>query len=213
MGNALTLSRAALVACALLGFASSGAQPTDAPPPTRSLEAPAAEAPASRSAAVESESARLREWLDARFDERLDFSPMEKTRLGLKENYDEIDDFSESAFDTELEWHRQTVESLRGTFDYALLSPEAQTSYDLWIHQYEQAQAARPFLRRGYVFSQFDGPHTSLPQFLINFHEVENADDMDAYVARIDGIARALLQALERAQIAADEGVRPPRFA
>ena len=44
---------------------------------------PAQPAPAAADRA-ERESARLREWLDARYEEQLDFSPLTKTRLGRK---------------------------------------------------------------------------------------------------------------------------------
>lgn len=202
---------AVLAACVLGACLESGAQQPAADPPARTVEP--SDSAAASTEAVEAESARLNEWLDARFEERLDFSPIEKTRLGRKDDYDRIDDYSESAVDAELEWHRQTVEALQSTFDYELLSPEARTSYDVWVYEYERAAAARPFLRRDYMFTQFSGPQAALPQFLINFHEVADADDMAAYVARIGGIARALMQLLERAQVAAEEGVRPPRFA
>ncbi len=199
-----------LLVAGLLAYGPSDAQP--------GAEAPAAEAARAAGvdtgmAAAEAESARLREWLDARFEERLDFSPMQRTRLGSKDGYDEIDDFSEQAVDRELEWQRGTVEALRSEFNYAQLRTEGQTSYDVWVYQHERAAAARPFLRNAYIFTQLDGPQASLPQFLISFHTVDDEADMEAYVARIRGVARALGQLLERAQIAASEGVRPPRFA
>ena len=186
----------------------------------RGGELPAVQQAAAQAGAAESldariaaESARLTEWLDARYEEQLDFSPMEKTRLGRKDDYDEIDDFSESAVDAELEWLRGSVDELRAEFDYTLLTPEAQTSYDVWIYRYEEAAAARPFLRREYVFEQMGGAQAWLPQFLINFHSVETDADMAAYIARIGGVARGVRQLLERARLAAGEGVRPPRFA
>ncbi|MGD8324374.1 MAG: DUF885 domain-containing protein, partial [Gammaproteobacteria bacterium] len=91
-----------------------------------------------------SESARLNEWFDARYEEYLDRFPMMKTRLGRKEDYDQIDDMSEAGEDALFEWRGQTVDELRESFDYALLTPEAKTSYDLWIYQYTLAEAARP---------------------------------------------------------------------
>jgi uncharacterized protein (DUF885 family) len=63
------------------------------------------------------------------------------------------------------------------------------------------------------MFNQMQGPHTGLPQSLINFHRVDDESDMTAYVARIGEMARALDQALERARVAAGEGVHAPRFA
>jgi len=173
-------------------------------------------APASAGApldAAAAESARLNAWLDARFEEELRFSPLFETILGRKTDYDKIDDVSEAADDTRLAWREATVAELRRTFDYARLTPEAKTSYDLWVYALDRAEKAKPFRRRYYVFSQMDGPQTSLPEALINFHRVDDASDMRAYVARIDGVARAIGQYVERAQLAAAEGVHAPRFA
>jgi uncharacterized protein (DUF885 family) len=162
---------------------------------------------------IEQETARLTEWLDARYEEELAFSPIQKTYLGRKDDYDKLDDVSEAAQDTQLEWRRGTVDELRNTFDYDRLSPEAQISYDLWVYQLERAEAAQPFRRRSYVFTQRGGAHTQVPQFLINFHRVDEEADMTAYIARLGEAARLTEQSLERAKLAAGEGVHAPRFA
>jgi len=192
---ALLLSLTVIVSC-------DRGQPT-APTATAALTA----------AEIERESARLNEWFGARYEEELDFSPLTKTRLGRKDDYDRIDDFSESAQDAQLEWRQQTVEDLKREFDRAGLTPEAQTSYDLWVYTLEQAEAVRPFRRRFYVFHQMGAAHTQLAQALISFHRVDEEADMVAYVARIGGVGRAIRQLLERAQLAAAEGVHAPRFA
>ena len=168
---------------------------------------------ASTAERAEVESARLNEWLDARYEERLAFSPLLKTQLGRKDDYDRVDDFSESGEDAQLEWLRGTVRELESQFQREALTPEAQTSYDLWRYGLERAEAARPFRRRSYVFHQMQGPHTSLPQGMINFHRVDEEADFVAYVARLLEVGRALRQNLERAQLAANEGVHAPRFA
>jgi uncharacterized protein (DUF885 family) len=162
---------------------------------------------------IAGETARLNEWFDARYEEQLDFSPIQKTMLGRKQDYHELDDLSERAQDAQLAWQRQTVEDLRQGFDYTLLTPEARISYDLWTYALEEAEAALPFRRRHYLFHQMDGFHTALPQFLINFHRVDEDADMVAYIARIGEAARVIDQALARARLAAGEGVHAPRFA
>jgi len=172
-----------------------------------------ASAPATVATDAEAEAARLTAWLDARFEEELNFSPMRKTRLGRKDDYDKIDDLSEAAEDAQVAWRRATVDELRRTFEYARLPPEAKTSYDLWVYELEQAEREAPFRRRFYRFHQMDGDQTRLPQFLINFHRVDAAADMRAYVARIGGVARALDQLVQRAKLGASEGVHAPRFA
>jgi uncharacterized protein (DUF885 family) len=162
---------------------------------------------------VEAETARLNEWFAARWDEQLARSPIQRTVLGRKDGYDEFDDFSEAAEDTQLEWRRRATAEMTATFDYARLTPEAKTSYDIWVYQLEQAERALPFRRHTYVFHQMQGPQAFLPQFLISFHRVDEPADMEAYVARIGGVARAARQLLDRAKQHAADGVRPPRFA
>lgn len=185
-------------------------------PPAETSAAPAVETPeaaAPGADAIEAETARLNAWFEEKWREELDFSPLFKTYLGLKEDNDKVDDLSEAASDRQLEWRRDAVAEMRASFDYDLLTPEAKTSFDLYAYQLQQEEASLPFRRRGYVFHQMSGPHANLPNFLINFHAVETADDMSAYITRIDGVSRALGQALERAQINASEEVRPPQFA
>ena len=159
------------------------------------------------------ETERLNHWFDERFEERLDFSPIFKTRLGRKDDYDLIDEMTEAADDEMFQWSLRTVDELTSSFDYDLLTPEAKTSYDLWLYQHEQAASSRPFRRRSYPFHQMGGVHTSLPQFLITTHGVDDESDMRAYISRIEGVGRAIGQVLERAKLAAEEGVHAPRFA
>jgi uncharacterized protein (DUF885 family) len=183
-----------------------GACQQPAPPPATE----AAPAPTER---VERETARINAWFDARYEEQLDFSPLQKMQLGRKDDYDRIDDFSEAGDLAQLEWLRGTVADLERDFDRSALTPEAQTSYDLWRYGLERWEASWPFRRREYVFHQMQGAHTFLPQALINFHRVDDEADMVAYVTRIGEVGRAIGQALERAQLAAGEGVHAPRFA
>ncbi|MCO1332713.1 DUF885 domain-containing protein [Microbulbifer sp. OS29] len=159
------------------------------------------------------ETKRLTEWLDERYEEQLQFSPIQLSYLGRKEQYDQIDDMSEAAEARQLAWLEKSVAELKKNFDYEKLSGEGKTSYDIWVYQFEQSKAAEPFKRHGYIFEQMGGAQSQLPNFLLNFHKVETAEDMQAYITRIGGISRAISQLHERAELASNEGIRPPRFA
>lgn len=196
---------------ALLGTTALAACGQSGETPGSSTETTVTAAPGAE--AVEAETARLNAWFSEKWEEELDFSPIYKTFLGRGDDKGKIDDLSEAAEDAQLEWRRNAVAELETSFDRRLLTPEAKVSFDLYAYQLTQDEAAYPFRRRDYVFHQMNGPHSFLPNFLINFHSVETADDMTAYIARIGGVSRALGQALERAQINASEGVRPPQFA
>ncbi|OFW98596.1 MAG: hypothetical protein A3E78_01730 [Alphaproteobacteria bacterium RIFCSPHIGHO2_12_FULL_63_12] len=163
--------------------------------------------------AIAAESDRLNQWFDAKFEEQLDFSPIQRTFLGDKKDYDKIDDLSEAGEDAQLAWMRAAAAEMKSSFDYDKLSPEAKTSYDVWLYQLDRAEAAANFRRDQYVFTQMQGPQAFLPQFLIVFHKVDEPADMDAYVARIGGVARGIDQLLEQAKTNAAAGARPPLFA
>lgn len=161
--------------------------------------------------AVPDETARLNDWFEKKYEEQLAFSPIQQTFLGRKSNA--IDDMSIAAQDKQLAWLRASVAELKKSFNFARLSPEAQTSYDLWIYQLEQAEAALPFRTNGYVFDQMTAIHAFFPQLLIAFHQAENAGDLEAYVNRIRESGRAVNQLIEISKRNSLEGVRPPRFA
>lgn len=157
-------------------------------------------------------SGELTVWFDAEYDELLQMSPMQLTMLGRKDLYDKIDQFTDAASDAKLAWEKASVAEMKEKFDPAKLDPESRTSFDMWALQAEMDEKLAAFRRQGYVFVK-DGPHASLANFLITFHEVEEKSDMEAYIARLSEVARALDQSVEQAKLAAEAGVRPPRFA
>jgi len=161
----------------------------------------------------EDESFRLNAWFEERYEEELAFSPIQQTFLGVTENNDKIDDFSLEAQLEQLNWKRESVAEMRANFDYEQLNADAKISYDLWEYQLAAAEAASQFRLNGYVFEQMNAIHSFFPQLLIAFHTVEDADDMQAYVSRIEATEVALDQLITLSQEAAAAGVRPPRFA
>ena len=161
---------------------------------------------------VAAESARLTEYLDTEFEEELQFSPQWLTQLGRKDQYDKLNDYSEAGADAELEWRRESVADMKANFDYELLSEEAKTSYDVWADELATAEINLPYRRHAYVFGR-NGRHVGLPNFMINFHEVDEASDMDAYIARLGQIDDVIDTLLERAQLGVDAGARMPLFA
>jgi uncharacterized protein (DUF885 family) len=169
-----------------------------------------AQAPQSAPPATD-ETARLNAWFETKFEEQLAFSPIQQTFLGRKS--DAIDDMSIAAQDKQVAWQRQSVAEMKKTFDYKKLSPEAQTSYDIWVYQLEQTEAALPFRDNTYIFDQMTAIHSFFPQLLIAFHSVEEAADMTAYINRIRESGRALRQLIVLSKNNAGKGIRPPRFA
>ncbi len=160
-----------------------------------------------------SEIQRLNDWFAEKNEERLAFSPLELTFLGRKEQYDQIDQLSLEASQEQLDWYADSIVQMQQNFSYENLDQESRTSWDLWIYQYERQRDLQSFASQFYIFEQMNGTHSLFPTFMINYHHVETLADMQAYISRIEQLDRALGQELEKAQMNAELGVRPPRFA
>jgi uncharacterized protein (DUF885 family) len=203
--------RYSIVALAVLGLLTACGQPQENNSGQNSQTA--AEQPKQTEQSSQSETERLNQWFEEKYEEQLQQSPIQMTFLGRKDRYGDIDDMTVAAEKKQLQWLENSVEELKANFDYDKLGQEAQTSYDVWVYQYEQAKRNAEFRGMGYVFDQMRGAHTFLPQFLINFHRVDDAEDMEAYISRINGGATAIEQLLQRAKQQVENGVRAPRFA
>jgi uncharacterized protein (DUF885 family) len=163
--------------------------------------------------AQERETSRLHAWLDEQYEQELTRTPEQLTYLGRKERYDQMNDYSEAGWAAEVIAMKKSATAMADEFDYEKLSFEGQVSYDFWRYRGSVAQQEQEFQRQAYVFDQFSGAHTYFAEFLINYHDVSTPADMQDYIARVSASGRALRQLLQRAKLAAEDGIRPPTFA
>jgi len=154
----------------------------------------------------------LTAFLNAAFEAELALDPERLTGLGRKEQQDRFTDPSDEASAGRLAWRRENVAEMKRRFDRALLGDDARVSYDMWALELERAETSMKWRSHGYVFDR-NGPHTGLPNFLINQHRVDTQADMEAYVARVTTLGPTLDAYLERAKASAAKGIRMPRFA
>ena len=158
------------------------------------------------------ETQRFNDWLDEQWEEQLRFSPQTQTSLGLKTDYNRLDDYTLAAQDAEIGWLRESVAEMESEFNYQTLSDEGKLSWDMWKDSLTVAEEGIPFRNHQYLFGR-GGIHARLPNFLINLHSVETLADMEAYIARLKEIDRVLNEVLLKAQQNAIDGKRPPGFA
>ena len=82
----------------------------------------------------------LTPWLDAQYEEELQFSPIELTFLGRKERNSEIDAFTFAAFAEQLAWKKSSVAQMQRLFKREDLTLDEQLSFDLWTYQLQRMQ-------------------------------------------------------------------------
>ena len=171
-------------------------------PPSSLLQSPSAEVLTQE----------FNEWLDGQWEEELNFSPMSRTSLGIKIDYDKLDDYTVEGEERELQWLRSSVATMKENFNYEALTDDGKLSWDMWAHSLERVEQGIPFRGHQYLFGR-GGIHSGLPNFLINLHRVDSPEDLDAYLKRLREIDRVFGEVLARALDNAEAGVRQPKFA
>ncbi len=172
----------------------------------------AARAATYTAAQVAAESAKANAFFDRTFDETVARSPMFAAQLGLKQHYDQWDDFSEQKELDDLALQVNWLAELKRTINFDALDEQTAISYRLYVEQADEAIEGWKWHDHRYVFTQMSGMHADAPAFLINYHAVDNAADARAYVARLRGMAPMFDQLGEAARRRAALGVMPPRF-
>lgn len=204
MRRLLAVSALTLAVC----VACSHVAPSSAP----SVSASAVTTTSAQAGAVTTD-ARINEWFERKYEEQLQFSPIQMTFLGRKDRYSELDDMSREGAAKQLAWQLAAIDEMKSRFDYDALGDDAKLSWDLFVYQAEAAKAADRFSDHSYPFEQMGGAQAFLPTFLINFHKVEDESDYQAYLARLREVPRAFGQLMDQVKRSAGLGIRPPRFA
>lgn len=156
--------------------------------------------------------ARLMAFLDAAFMAQASLSPETLTRMGSKQAYDRLDDYTEAAAERALALAERQVAEMRAGFADADLSASARLSYRLFERQAEQQRGLARWRRHRFAVSTNGSPMGQIPVLLINAHRVDTVEDARAYVARLVEVERVMEEvAAEMAENAA-AGVVAPAF-
>jgi uncharacterized protein (DUF885 family) len=171
-----------------------------------------AAAPAAAAAEAQSEDARLNAFFEQAFQERIALSPQQMTSLGLKTDYDKLDDVSDAASARSLALQEAQLARMKAEFDPAKLSTQSRLSWRLFEYGVQQARLSNQWRDWGFQFAANGNPTTSLPVFLINNHRIGSVSDAEAYVSRIGEAERYMGQVATTLKARAAEGVVSPRF-
>ena len=171
-----------------------------------------------------SEDARLRAMLDQMFEAQVDESPRRATSLGLDKGKraalkSQLDDNSLQARAQRLERTRTRMKQLQ-TIDRSKLSAASKVDLDVVLYGNEQSVRNGDKWKFGdtggnfrpYVISQQSGSYQEIPDFLDSSHRVANAEDAEAYLARLSAFARVMDQDLERQRHDVALGAIPAAF-
>lgn len=162
---------------------------------------------------AQTEDARLSAFFEEVFQRGVNDSPTFQSQLGMKgESYGKWDDFSDAEAIRQNELTKGDLDRLHADFNYEALSEQMKVSYR--IFEYQQQRALENFKWRfhGYAFSTMNNPATFPVTFMQNIHRVDDVSDAEAYISRINGLAKVGDDLIEGIDMAAERGIVPTSF-
>ncbi|WP_224996213.1 DUF885 family protein [Cesiribacter sp. SM1] len=189
----------------LLGGACSSPQSTQTESTTTST-------PVYSTEQITAESQKANNFFERTFNESLERSPMRQTQLGIKENQDQWDDVSDVFAIREQEMLLADLRYLRDSIDYNALDESTRLSYKIWEEQAQKASKAFQYRHYSYPLNQMFGWQSTIPAFLINFHQVTNEEDARAYIARLSKVNGLMDGVIENLTINEKQGAVLPKF-
>jgi uncharacterized protein (DUF885 family) len=187
---------------------------------TGALAATAAVPPALAQAPAGSEDAKLRTLLDKFVYDRLADSPEQATSLGLDTGEraalrSRLSDNS-AAGEARRRARTRAEKTALSQIDRAKLGTAAQIDYDVVQYQLDRSIAGErfPYGDGGspYILSQQNGAYQDVPDFLDNAHQVKDAADADAWLARLGAFPTAIDNDTTRQREDAAKGVFAPDY-
>ena len=173
--------------------------------------AQAAPAP-SADMSIQTEDARLAAFFEQAWQARIALSPQTMTALGIKTDYDKLDDATDAAAERSLALAESQLAQMQAQFDPATVSADSRMSMRLFEYGVQQARLSNRWREWGFQFAANGNPTTGLPVFLINNHRIGSVSDAEAYVSRIRASERVMGQIADELRQRAAAGVISPNF-
>ncbi len=161
---------------------------------------------------IAAESKKLTDFLQKTFDNKVDLYPEFQTRLGIKKDYGKLNDNSPEAEKRDLEIDKKNLLWLQDSINVDALSKEALLSYKLFKQNTENNIEDYKYRLYNYPVNQMFGAQSRKPAFLINMHRIDNIDDAEAYISRLNGFNAYFLQLIKNLKEREEKGIMPPKF-
>lgn len=153
----------------------------------------------------------LNAFFERSFQGQLDRSPMWKSYLGIKEEYDQLDDLSDEFAIKEQKILEAELEELE-KFDFDKLSEEDQLSYQIFKYFGERNSERFKYHFHNYPVNQQFGLQSEMPSFMSNNHPIDSYQDAKDYISRLQKFRKLFAQQIEGLKKRQEKGVIPPRF-
>ena len=160
----------------------------------------------------EDEIKEANQFFESIFLDQVQESPEFQTRLGYKSNYDQWDDITWEQRRSKIRKGIYNLKYLHDTIDYDKLDEATKISYRLIERRFERQIESNDYIFNSYPITHRGGKHSSIPSFLINYHNIDDEDDVKDYLKRLRNIEPLMDDLIRELKFREDLNIVAPQF-
>ena len=160
----------------------------------------------------EDEIKEANQFFESIFLDQVQESPEFQTRLGYKSNYDQWDDITWEQRRSKIRKGIYNLKYLHDTIDYDKLDEATKISYRLIERRFERQIESNDYIFNSYPITHRGGKHSSIPSFLINYHNIDDEDDVKDYLKRLRNIEPLMDDLIRELKFRDDLNIFAPQF-
>ena len=161
---------------------------------------------------TQTESEKANKFFEDFFNETVAMHPEFQSYLGITENADKWNDYSDKFAKKMHRRDKKTLKWFKKNIDRSKLDIETQLSYDLFVKGLELDLSGWKYRYHDYPVNQMFGTHADVPAFLINIHQIRDLDSAEDYISRLNGISLVIDELINGLAIRQKKGILPPQF-
>ena len=160
----------------------------------------------------ENEIKRANQFFESVFQDAVLDSPEFQASLGYKSNYDKWDDITWQKSRTKAKQSINDLKFLRENINYDKLDEPTKISYRLMEKRLQRTIDNDKFIFHGYMITPRGGKHSSIPSFLINYHKIDEEQDVKDYIGRLRNIEPLMNDLIDQLKLRQDVKKIAPAF-
>ena len=160
----------------------------------------------------ENEIKRANQFFESVFQDAVLDSPEFQASLGYKSNYDKWDDITWQKSRAKAKQSINDLKFLRENINYDKLDEPTKISYRLMEKRLQRTIDNDKFIFHGYMITHRGGKHSSIPSFLINYHKIDEEQDVKDYIGRLRNVEPLMNDLIDQLKLRQDVKKIAPAF-
>ncbi len=136
----------------------------------------------------EKEVKKARQFFESVFQDMVLDSPEFQASLGYKSNYDKWDKITWEASRQRAYRAKDDLDYLKKYIDFDKLDENTKISYRLMEKRLQRTIDNDNFIFHNYLITHRGGKHSRIPSFLINYHRIDEEQDVKDYISRLRNV-------------------------